>query len=145
MVDDRDAYANRERFPHARDIHAGQMDQVLSQLAPSDSSFLVIVTRGHRHDMRVLRWALDTNARYIGMIGSGRKVLTIFQELEGQGVPRAEFDRVYAPIGLELGATTPEEIAVSIVAELIAAHRKCPVALPHLRNRLREPGEGTQS
>ena len=145
VVDDRDVYANRERFPHARDIHAGQMDQVLSQLAPSDSSFLVIVTRGHRHDMRVLRWALDTPARYIGMIGSGRKVLTIFQELEGQGVPRAEFDRVYAPIGLELGATTPEEIAVSIVAELIAAHRKCPVALPHLRNRLREPGEGTQS
>jgi xanthine dehydrogenase accessory factor len=141
VVDDRDIYANRERFPHARDVHAGQMDHVLSLLAPSDSSFLVIVTRGHRHDLQVLRWALDTPARYIGMIGSGRKVLTIFQELEKQGVSPEEFQRVYAPIGLDLGATTPEEIAVAIAAELIAVLRKCKVALPHLRNRLQEPEE----
>jgi len=141
VADDRDIYANRERFPQARDILTGQMDELLAGLTPAESSFLVIVTRGHRHDLRVLRWALDTKARYIGMIGSGRKVLTLFNELEKQGVPRAEFDRVYAPIGLDVGATTPAEIAVSIVAELIAIRRQCKEKLPHLRNRLREPEE----
>ena len=139
VADDRDTYANRERFPHAREVLSGQMDELLSQITPPETAFLVIVTRGHRHDMRVLRWALDTKARYIGMIGSGRKVLTIFQELEKQGVPPEEFDRVFAPIGLELNAATPAEIAVSIVAELIAIHRSCGTKLPHLRDRLREP------
>jgi xanthine dehydrogenase accessory factor len=101
------------------------------------SSFIVIVTRGHRHDKRVLRWALETSARYIGMIGSGRKVLTVFQELEKQGVAPQEFERVYAPIGLDISAACPEEIAVAIVAELIAHRRGCKAALPHLRDHLR--------
>ncbi len=138
VIDDRDTYANRKRFPEAREIHAGEMDSTMRQLNPPDSAFIVIVTRGHRHDMRVLRWALETPARYIGMIGSGRKVLTVFQELQSQGAPPEEFERVYAPIGLDIAAACPEEIAVAIVAELIAFRRGCKVALPHLRNRLRD-------
>ena len=138
VCDDREQYANRERFPDAREIHAGEMDAVLSELSPSAASYIVIVTRGHRHDMRVLRWALDTPAHYIGMIGSGRKVLTIFQQLEAEGAARESFQRVFAPIGLEISAAMPEEIAISIVAELIAIRRRCAVALPHLRNHIRK-------
>jgi xanthine/CO dehydrogenase XdhC/CoxF family maturation factor len=92
----------------------------------------VIVTRGHRHDMRVLGWAVNTPAHSIGMIGSKRKVLTVCQELQKQGVSSEKLKRAHAPIGLNIGATTPEEIAVSIVAELIADRRRCEAALPHL-------------
>jgi xanthine dehydrogenase accessory factor len=137
-VDDRELYANRERFPDAREIHAGELDATLSELTPAEASYVVIVTRGHQYDMRVLRWALDTPAHYIGMIGSGRKVLTIFQLLEAEGVSRESLQRVYAPIGLEIGAAMPEEIAISIVAELIAIRRHCAIALPHLRNHIRK-------
>ncbi len=138
VADDRELYANRERFPEAREILAGEMDEIMSGLAPSDSSYIVIVTRGHRHDMRVLRWALDTPAHYIGMIGSGRKVLAVYEQLEAQGVSPESFKRVFAPIGLEIAAATPEEIAIAIVAELIAIRRHCDGALPHSRNRIRK-------
>jgi xanthine dehydrogenase accessory factor len=138
LCDDREQYANCERFPDAREIHTGEMDEVLSEMSPISASYIVIVTRGHQHDMRVLRWALDTPAHYIGMIGSGRKVLTIFQQLEAEGVARESFQRVYAPIGLEINAAMPEEIAISIVAELIAIRRHCTIALPHSRNRFRK-------
>jgi xanthine dehydrogenase accessory factor len=136
VADDRDAYANRERFPDALDVLAGDMDQIMSQLEPSDSSYIAIVTRGHRHDMRVLRWAIDTKAPYIGMIGSGRKVLTVFHQLEEEGVAHDNLQRVYAPIGLQLGSVTPEEIAVSVVAELIAIRRHSEASMPHSRNRI---------
>ncbi|MGH9531683.1 MAG: XdhC family protein, partial [Terriglobales bacterium] len=83
----------------------------------------VIVTRGHKDDMRVLRWAVEQPARYIGMIGSQRKVLAIYKELEKDGVAREKLVRVHAPMGLDIGAITPEEIAVSIVAEMIGVRR----------------------
>jgi len=138
VADDRDQYANHDRFPDAKEIHSGDMDEIMSNLSPSDSSYIVIVTRGHRYDLRVLRWALDTPARYIGMIGSARKVLAIFQQLEAEGASPESFDRVYAPIGLDIQAATPEEIGVAIVAELIAIRRGCELELPHSRNRIRE-------
>jgi xanthine dehydrogenase accessory factor len=141
VSDDRDQYANRERFPDALQVHAGEMDEILSGLSPADSSYIVIVTRGHRHDLHVLRWALETPARYIGMIGSGRKVVAIYQQLESEGVSPESFKRVFAPIGLDIQAATPEEIAVSVVAELIAIRRGCELELPHSRNRLREDAE----
>jgi xanthine dehydrogenase accessory factor len=124
VVDDRESYANRERFPEARDIFADDFEQVMVQLAPPEGAFVVIVTRGHRDDMRVLRWAVDTAARYIGMIGSRRKVIGIFGELQEGGVPVEKFERVHAPVGLDIGAITPEEIAVAIVAEMIAERRQ---------------------
>jgi xanthine dehydrogenase accessory factor len=141
VSDDRDQYANRERFPDALQVHAGEMDEIPSGLSPADSSYIVIVTRGHRHDLHVLRWALETPARYIGMIGSARKVLAIYQQLESEGVSAESFKRVFAPIGLDIQAATPEEIAVSVVAELIAIRRGCELELPHSRNRLREDGD----
>jgi xanthine dehydrogenase accessory factor len=132
VVDDRAAYANRERFPDAKQIIAGDFDQAMSRLALSESAYVVIVTRGHRDDMRVLRWAVQTRARYIGMIGSKRKTITIFKELTKEGLSPELFERVHAPIGLDIGAITPEEIAVAITAELIAARRHVERDLPHM-------------
>ena len=93
------------------------------KLDPNESSYIVIVTRGHRDDMRILRWAVQTRARYVGMIGSKRKVIEIFKTLQKEGVPAHLFERVHAPVGLDIGAVTPEEIAVAITAELIAVRR----------------------
>jgi xanthine dehydrogenase accessory factor len=123
VIDDREAYASRERFPEARQIVAEDFDAALAKIEIPEHAYIVIVTRGHRDDMRVLRWAVDQPARYLGMIGSKRKVLSIYKELEKEGVPAAKFERINAPIGLEIGAVTPEEIAVAIVAEMIAVRR----------------------
>ena len=124
VLDDRDTYANRERFPEAVEIYADDYEKIFERLLPNSSSFVIAVTRGHRDDMRVLRWAVGTPARYIGMIGSRRKVLEIVKYLEEhEGISKSQLERVHAPIGLEIGAVTPEEIAVSVVAEMIAVRR----------------------
>jgi len=122
VVDDRESFANAERFPMANDIHTTYED-AFEKIQPNASSYLVIVTRGHKEDMRVLAWAVRTPARYIGMIGSKRKVLSVYKALENDGYRPEEFQRVFAPMGLEIGALSPEEIAISIVAELIAIRR----------------------
>ncbi len=132
IIDDRESYANRERFPDAKEVIAEDYDKAMSRLAPHETSYLVIVTRGHRDDMRVLRWAVQTQARYIGMIGSKRKTITIFRELVKEGLPENLFERVHAPVGLDIGALTPEEIAVAITAELIAVRRRVERPLPHM-------------
>ncbi len=132
VTDDRSSYATQERFPTAREVHALEFDEATSKLDPNESSFIVIVTRGHRDDMRILRWAVQTRARYVGMIGSKRKVIEIFKTLQNEGIPAHLFDRVHAPIGLDIGAITPEEIAVAITAELIAIRRHASGPLPHL-------------
>ena len=142
VVDDRETYANRERFPEARDVIAADFDQAVARLDISESAYIVIVTRGHRDDMRVLRWAVGTKARYIGMIGSKRKTIAIYRELRREGLAASVFQRVHAPVGLDIGAVTPEEIAVSITAELIAERRKSERELPHMswfHGRHREP------
>ncbi|MFP5225992.1 MAG: XdhC family protein [Acidobacteriota bacterium] len=138
IVDDREPFSNRERFPEAKETLAGDLDEITASLTPADSSYIVIVTRGHRYDLRVLRWALDTPAHYIGMIGSARKVLAIYRQLEAEGIAPERMKRVYAPIGLDIRAATPEEIGVAIVAELIAIRRGCELPLPHSRNRLHD-------
>jgi xanthine dehydrogenase accessory factor len=123
VVDDREAFANAERFPMAHRILTTYEDAFAS-LKPGASTYVVIITRGHRDDLRVLEWAVETDARYVGMIGSRRKVLSVYRALEEKaGIPPERFERVYAPIGLAIGALTPEEIAVSIAAELIAVRR----------------------
>ncbi len=111
---------------------AEDFDKALADLSPSESSYIVIATRGHRDDMRVLRWAVQTPARYIGMIGSRRKAITVYRELLKEGLAAALFDRVYSPIGLDIGAITPAEIAVSILAELIALRRHAESTQPHM-------------
>src|SRR5579863_250723 len=101
VIDDREAFANHERFPMAHEIYTTYED-AFEKLKPGASSYLVIVTRGHRDDMRVLAWAARTEARYIGMIGSKRKVLSVYDALEEQGYRPDEFDRVHAPVGLDI-------------------------------------------
>ena len=123
VVDNRDTFANRERFPEALEVHAAEYEEVFPKLAINRTSYIIIVTRGHRDDMRVLRLALATAARYIAMIGSKRKVINVIRELEKEGVPRAAFERLNAPMGLDIGAVSPEEIAISVVAEMIAVRR----------------------
>jgi len=132
VVDDRETYANRERFPDAREIIADDFEKAMARLSPGSSAYIVILTRGHRDDMRVLRWAVQTPARYIGMIGSKRKTISIFRELVAEGISEQLFDRVHAPVGLDIGAITPEEIAVAITAELIAHRRNVERELPHM-------------
>jgi xanthine dehydrogenase accessory factor len=122
VIDDREQFANQDRFPMAQELFTSY-EAAFDQIQPNASSYLVIVTRGHRDDMRVLAWAARTAARYVGMIGSKRKVLSVYQALEKEGYTPEEFSRVYAPMGLEIGALSPEEIAISITAELVAVRR----------------------
>ena len=132
ITDDRETYANRERFPEATEVIARDFDQALAGMTPNESAYIVIVTRGHRDDMRVLRWAVQTRARYIGMVGSKRKAITVFRELVREGLKPELFERVHSPVGLDIGAITPEEIAIAIVAELIGIRRNVERALPHM-------------
>jgi xanthine dehydrogenase accessory factor len=122
VVDDREAFANAQRFPMAQEIFT-RYEDAFEKLRPSTSTYVVIVTRGHKEDMRVLAWAVRTQARYVGMIGSKRKVLSVYRALEKEGYRMDEFQRVYAPMGLDIGALSPEEIALSIAAELVAVRR----------------------
>lgn len=119
VVDDRPDFADPGKFPEASKVYRYSFEGVMEKLPVDESSFLVIVTRGHIHDKVVLAQALKTKARYIGMIGSRRKVSAIFERLKEEGFSEDDLKRVHAPIGLEIGAETPEEIAISIVAELI--------------------------
>lgn len=123
VIDNRETYANRERFPEASEIFADEYEDAFPKLEINSGTYIVIVTRGHRDDMRVLRWAVDQPARYIAMVGSRRKVLGVVKEFEKEGVPREAVERIFAPMGLEIGAITPEEIAISVVAEMIACRR----------------------
>ena len=123
VVDNRESFANRERFPEAAAVHAAEYEEVFPQLAINETSYVIIVTRGHRDDMRVLKLALSTPARYLAMIGSKRKVLNVVRELEKEGVERAALEKIHAPMGLDIGAISPEEIAISVTAEMIAVRR----------------------
>jgi xanthine dehydrogenase accessory factor len=132
VIDDREAYANRERFPDAREIVASDYEQAVTSLATTDSSFMVIVTRGHKDDMRILRWAVNAPHRYLGMIGSERKFISVRKELEAEGISAEKLERVYSPVGLDIGAITPEEIGTAVVAEMIAIRRNAAEGLRHL-------------
>ena len=125
IIDNREAYANSERFPEAVEIHAEEYEDVFPKLAINESSYLVIVTRGHKDDMRILRWAIDQPARYIGMIGSKRKLIEIVKNFQAEeGISPEKLDRVHSPMGFDIGAVTPEEIAVSVVGEMIHWRRR---------------------
>ena len=119
VIDDREEFADPRLFPAAKEVVEHGFEDVLDGLPVDSSSFLVIVTRGHSFDKEVLSQALRTEARYVGMIGSKRKRDIIYQKLLEEGFTRDDLARVHSPIGLSIGAQTPEEIAVSIVAELI--------------------------
>jgi xanthine dehydrogenase accessory factor len=120
VIDDRAAFADPERFPQAaRTLAIPDFHQAFDDLEIDENAFLVIATRGHIHDRTVLAQALKTRAAYIGMIGSRSKKETIYKSLLAEGVTREALDRVHCPIGLPIAAETPEEIGISIVAEMI--------------------------
>lgn len=133
VLDDREAFANRERHPEAvRTLVVDFADVGAAGLPVSDNSYVAIVTRGHEHDRDVLRWATRTPARYVGMIGSRRKILMNYESLVAEGVSPRAFDRVRAPIGLDVSAVTAAEIGIAVAAELIEERR---------RHRARKKGE----
>ena len=123
VIDDRTEFANPQRFPEAELTIAKDFREAFSELKIDKSSYIAIVTRGHAYDEVVLEWALGTKTKYIGMIGSKTKNQTIFSHLLDKGFLQEQLDKVHAPIGLEIGAQTPEEIAVSIMAEVIKTRR----------------------
>jgi xanthine dehydrogenase accessory factor len=129
ILDDRSDFANIERFPKAdRIIVIPSYGNLFADLDIDRDSYLVIVTRGHMHDKTVLEQSLRTKAGYIGMIGSKRKQHLLYEELLGKGFTKEDLERVYNPIGLDIHAETPEEIAVSIVAQLIDVRSRIGVA-----------------
>jgi xanthine dehydrogenase accessory factor len=123
VIDDREAFANKDRFPLADELIVEDFEKVSQRVRVDEDAFLVIVTRGHLHDYTVIKQYLRSPARYIGMIGSRRKRDLIFKQLLSEGFSEEELKRVHSPIGLPIGAETPEEIAVSIIAELIKVRR----------------------
>ncbi len=123
VVDDRPEYANRERFPWADQVLCGDFVEVLRSFSVTPGTYIVLVTRGHKQDELSLRQVVTSPAAYVGMIGSKRRTATVLQHLADDGYPLGALERVHTPIGLDIGAETPEEIAVSILAEIIQMRR----------------------
>ena len=123
VVDDRPMFASPERFPMADETLVLEMETAFEQIDVDDRSYVLAITRGHQHDKPVVEQALRTDAAFIGMIGSRRKIALMWKELEAKGIPRERLHAVHAPLGLDIGADNPEEIAVSVVAELISNRR----------------------
>lgn len=123
VIDDRAEFANRDRFPMATGIVVADYDACFDQLNPTPDTYCVIVTRGHLHDKTVLQQLLARSPRYVGMIGSRRKRTMIYEALMQEGVAPERLKTVHSPIGLDIGAETPEEIAVAIAAEIIRIRR----------------------
>jgi xanthine dehydrogenase accessory factor len=123
VIDDRERFASRERFPDADELVVDAFDAAIAAQEITPWTYLVLVTRGHEHDEMTLRRVVASPAPYIGMIGSRRRVLLVFQRLAAEGVPDHFLDRIYAPIGLDIGGRWPEEIALAIMAEVVNVRR----------------------
>jgi len=124
VLDDRASFANKERFPLVDQVIAAPFEAALREFPLNEDTYIVLVTRGHQHDVSSLLQVLDRPAAYIGMIGSRRRTRAVFQLLaEEMDIPRQRFERVHSPIGLDIGSETPVEIAVSIMAEIIKVRR----------------------
>ena len=124
VIDDRLLYANRERFPDADEVLVGDMAQMLKEMAITPSCYIVLITRGHAYDEPCLRQIMHGQAKYIGMIGSRRRIKACFQRFrDEEKVTEEAIERIYAPIGLDIATETPAEIAVSILAEVIKVRR----------------------
>lgn len=135
VIDDRPEYADPVHFPAARAVICRPFQEAFTELRVGARTHIVLVTRGHRFDEDCLRALRGRNAGYIGMIGSRRRTRAVFADLEAEGVEAAWLDKVYAPIGIDIGAETPEEIAISVLAELIKIRRGGKAPSLSLRNR----------
>ncbi len=124
VIDDRLLYANRERFPDADEVLVGDMAQMLKEMSITPSCYIVLITRGHAYDEPCLRQIMHGQAKYIGMIGSRRRIKACFQRFrEEEKVTEEAIERIYAPIGLDIATETPAEIALSILGEVIKVRR----------------------
>jgi xanthine dehydrogenase accessory factor len=124
VIDDRLLYANRERFPDADEVLVGDMAQMLKEMTITPSCYIVLITRGHAYDEPCLRVVLPSQAKYIGMIGSRRRIKACFQRFRDEDKISEELiEKVYAPIGLDIGTETPAEIATAILGEVIKVRR----------------------
>ena len=123
VADDRVKFANRARFPEADAIVVDSFPEAAARMTLGRNSYAVVVTRGHKGDTETLQAVLGRDLRFVGLLGSRPKMVHIFADLEERGVPPAELARVHSPLGIEIGAESPEEIAVSILAEMIAVRR----------------------
>jgi xanthine dehydrogenase accessory factor len=123
VMDDREMYANTERFPMADRVMAGDFTKLLADFPIGANTYIVLVSRGHKQDETALRAVVNSGAGYVGMIGSKRRVSTVLRHLAEEGFDVEALERVYTPVGFDIGAETPEEIAVSIMAEIIAVRR----------------------
>jgi xanthine dehydrogenase accessory factor len=142
VVDDREKFASRERFPEAADVLVAPIAEWLHGAEIPPAAYVVVVTRGHQHDLDAMRALAARDLKYLGLIGSRAKVVRIFDALREEGMPAECLQRTHAPIGLDIGAITPAEIAVSIVAQLIAVRRGVDMgsaALSATRPRLQVP------
>ncbi len=124
VVDDRQEYANKENLPDAHDIVVEDFRNVFSRVPVDGNSWIVIATRGHNNDLEALKGALKTEAQYIGLLGSKRKKALLFENLQKEGFSRKDIGRVITPVGLPIGSTGPEEIAISIMAQIIQIKRE---------------------
>jgi Xanthine and CO dehydrogenases maturation factor, XdhC/CoxF family len=124
VVDDRPMFASQDRFPEAERVICESFSKCFDQLNLNESSYVVIVTRGHRHDVDCLQQVLNYKTAYTGMIGSKRRVKIVKEQLIDEGYPAELINNVNAPIGLRIGAVTPEEIAISIIAQVISYRRQ---------------------
>ena len=120
VMDDRDDFCNQERFPSAAQCLVGEIGELLATATITHNTYIVIITRGHAYDQVALEKTINSDAAYLGMIGSRKKVQTIFNNLQEQGIAENKIEQVYAPIGMDIGAKTVEEIGISILAEIIA-------------------------
>lgn len=123
VIDDREDFANRERFPMAEHVLFGEIDEQLDSITLDQTAHVVLVSRGHRQDEIALRHAVAQQPGYLGMIGSQRRTATVLQHLTDEGFDPAALAAVSTPIGLDIGAETPEEIALSILAEIVMLRR----------------------
>jgi xanthine dehydrogenase accessory factor len=139
VIDDRDEYCNPSRFPAAKRLIVGPVDTALSGLEIDAATYCLVITRGHNHDEEALYHLAETPAAYVGMIGSRRKIKLIFEDLVAEGISREALSRVHAPLGFDIGSQTVPEIAVSIVAELIA-RRNLGASEPRPRGRVQLDG-----
>ena len=123
IVDDRPEFSNKDRFPESKDTVVDEFSSGLDRVPINVNTYIVVATRGHKQDDMALEAAIRTPARYIGLMGSRRKTLLIYKNLLKKGYSPEELRKVNAPIGLDIGALTPEEIAVSIMSEIVMVRR----------------------
>ena len=123
VIDPRPEYNNQERFPEADWLVAEEYESAFTKLDVDENSYIAIYTTGHVNDEKCLQFAVGTKAKYIGMIGSRKKAMEVKERLLQKGIPQSVLDKVHSPIGIEINADTPEEIAVSILAEVIKVRR----------------------